>query len=135
MVEETHQTSGRVELPYVFPSWPACGSCLTERGDIRQLDDCFTFPCAQKIADLEAQLERQDVRGTALRAAIARLQEYGSSANAKAEEADKDLLGLDRELTILKANVRLLAHSLNRCCHAHLFESCQPGLSPVAFST
>ncbi len=59
----------------------------------------------QKIAELEAQLERQDVRGTALRAAIAKLEDYAGGANQKAEEADKDLLSLDRELTILQANV------------------------------
>ena len=60
----------------------------------------------QSIAALEAQLERQDVRGTALRAAIAKLTEYAKDANEKAATADKDLLDLDHELTILQANVR-----------------------------
>ena len=59
----------------------------------------------QSIAALEAQLERQDVRGTALRAAIAKLTEYSRDANEKAATADKDLLDLDHELTILQANV------------------------------
>ena len=61
--------------------------------------------CLQSIAALEAQLERQDVRGTALRAAIAKLTEYAKDANEKAATADKDLLDLDHELTILQANV------------------------------
>ena len=64
----------------------------------------------QSIAALEAQLERQDVRGTALRAAIARLQEYAKDANEKAATADRELLDLDRELTILKANVSGAQH-------------------------
>ncbi len=62
---------------------------------------------AQKIAAMEAKLERQDVRGTALRAAVAQLEEYARTSEGKAEEADRDLLGLDRELTILKSNVSL----------------------------
>ena len=45
------------------------------------------------------------MRGTALRAAIAKLTEYAKDANEKAATADKDLLDLDHELTILQANV------------------------------
>lgn len=45
------------------------------------------------------------MRGTALRAAIAKLTEYARDANEKAATADKDLLDLDHELTILQANV------------------------------
>lgn len=72
------------------------GQLRSENAEIAQLNE--------KIAELESQLERQDVRGTALRAAIAKLQEYAKDANEKAEAADRDLLDLDREFTILKAN-------------------------------
>lgn len=60
----------------------------------------------QNIAQLEVKLELQDMSGTVLRAAIAQLEAYSSATEGKAEEADSELLALDRELTILKSNVR-----------------------------
>lgn len=78
----------------------------------------------QKIAELELQLERQDVRGTALRAAIAKLQEYAKDANEKAETADRDLLDLDHEFTILKANVSCTSARKPWCQAQNIWRNC-----------
>mmetsp|Transcript_13483 Transcript_13483/g.40790 ORF Transcript_13483/g.40790 Transcript_13483/m.40790 type:complete len:521 (+) Transcript_13483:285-1847(+) len=67
----------------------------------------------ERIARLEARIERQDARGIALRSAIAKLEEYGRSFEGKVEEADQDLLDLDRQLTILKSNVCAFQHDID----------------------
>jgi hypothetical protein len=72
----------------------------------------------QAIAQLETKLEIQDMSGAALRSAIAKLEVYSIASAGKAEEADAILMALDRDLTVLKANVGSLACCLmpDGCC-------------------
>lgn len=67
--------------------------------------DTCAWHLPQNIAQLEVKLERQDMSGMTLRAAIAKLEAYSSATEVKTEEVDSELLDLDRELTILKSNV------------------------------
>lgn len=69
-----------------------------ENGQIAELN--------QAIAQLETKLEIQDMSGAALRSAIAKLEVYSIASAGKAEEADAILMALDRDLTVLKANVK-----------------------------